>query len=166
MVEVFGRVFSIRELDELPPPLLAHVIRRFKRETSASQTVVQIQVVQIAMVVIWIGALLFVRFESQRISPTTAFFLSLAAVVVIVGSLGRYSARLLRKELERFYRDVWPAGLPRFCLNCDYDLRASVEVRCPECGAPLPEADSRRLIEEMEGETKDRRTQPPASAGG
>jgi hypothetical protein len=60
------------------------------------------------------------------------------AVIAVMLTAAALAVTLFSRGNVREHRAV--SGL---CVECGYDLRES-EVRCPECGAPIPEELSRR----------------------
>ena len=50
--------------------------------------------------------------------------------------------RLFRSQLQR---DLFHNGVrPHFCIKCDYDLKGSDSLQCPECGAKLAPLNPRQ----------------------
>ena len=63
-----------------------------------------------------------------------------ASAITLAASIGLYLYRLkrIRADMRRTLADAFLGERPPFCLECGYDLRASKESRCPECGVAIP----------------------------
>jgi uncharacterized membrane protein len=60
-------------------------------------------------------------------------------VITVVAAVALYHYRLgrVRADMRRTLADAFLGERPPFCFNCGYDLRASKETRCPECGTEV-----------------------------
>jgi len=90
---------------------------------------------------------------------TDALDLRLAAVaLVVVVALIAIELALVQVYfhlVERAFRHVIANhnGVPLPCPECEYDLRATRDLLCPECGTPLPDRylDLRHELIDLEG---------------
>jgi hypothetical protein len=71
--------------------------------------------------------------RSYRLATLTGVVVAAAAAAALyLRQLGR-----VRAEMRGTLADAFIGQRPPFCFECGYDLRASNETRCPECGATI-----------------------------
>jgi uncharacterized paraquat-inducible protein A len=144
MIRLYGRNIDAPELFGSDPAIIARLAAMFEQQRHGKNRLATAQAVQLGSLA-FVAVLCWLFWLWVDLPLVRGLFIMAATVawVMVMGSYGNRVAKRVADDFVRFVSEQCPAGIPLFCLKCDYDLRGSTSGMCPECGEPVRQWENR-----------------------